>query len=130
MKKTQIHQFDPVIYPFKLWVTCTDKYTPLNNRFCYAKSSEDLNRNVFETYEAVTFYIKEREKGGGFGCLVAFTSKEYFNISNMAHEASHVVDYLFEHIGEKNIGEESRAYLMGWVVDCMNQLKTNKFKNN
>lgn len=128
-KKIIISEFDPVIYPFKLWVACTDKYTPLNDRFCYATNRENLNRNVFETHEAVTFYVKERESGGGFGCLVTFANKEYFNISNMAHEASHVVDYLFEHIAEKNIGEESRAYLMGWVVDCMNQLKTNKFKN-
>jgi hypothetical protein len=129
MKKTLIHQFDPVIYPFKLWVTCTDKYHTLNERFYHAHNREDLNKDVFDTHEATCFMVKERVDNGKFGCLVAFTEREYFNIKNIAHEASHVVDFLFTHISEDNPGDEAKAYFMGWVVDCMNQVRTNKFKD-
>lgn len=30
----------------------------------------------------------------------------------LVHEASHVVDFYLDHIGEENIGEETRAYLL------------------
>ena len=126
-KPIQIHQFDPVIYPFKLWVTCTNKYGPLNDRFKNAYSGEDLDKDYLDNHEAVTYLVQERESGR-CGCLVVFTERKFFSISNMAHEASHVVDFLFEHIGEKNIGDEAKAYLMGWAVACANQVRTNKFK--
>lgn len=128
MKKTQIYQFDPVIYPIKLWITCTNKYEPINDRFCDACNNKDLNKTAIDNNRAVTFYVKERIKGGYFGLLVVFTGKEYFTVKDMAHEASHVVDFLWEHISEGNPGDEAKAYFTGWVVDCMNQVKTNKFK--
>ena len=34
----------------------------------------------------------------------------------ISHEASHVVDYLFNFIGEKSPGTETRAYLIEYIV--------------
>jgi hypothetical protein len=125
-KPVKIHEFDTVIYPFKLWVACTNTYKPLNIRFNNAYTKKDLDKTFLDNHEAVTYAVQERESNE-YGCLVVFTERKFFTISNMAHEASHVVDFLFEHIGEKNIGDEAKAYLMGWVVGCMNKVKINKF---
>lgn len=35
------------------------------------------------------------------------------------HEASHVVDEIFEHVGEHHPGTETRAYLLQWVVESI-----------
>lgn len=127
-KKVIIHEFNPEIYPFKLWVSCTDEYNPLNERFCKGNNLDNLNKEILKTHEAVTFLVKDRSKNGSFGCLVVFTEKRYFTIQNMAHEASHVVDFLWEHIGEKYPGDEAKAYFTGWVVKCMNKVRINKFE--
>jgi hypothetical protein len=37
----------------------------------------------------------------------------------IAHEAEHVIDYLYEHIGETRVTEEIRAYLIQWVTEMM-----------
>jgi hypothetical protein len=126
MKKTTIHQFDPIIYPFKLWVACTDNYEALNSRFCSLDDS-DLSKSTILDHEAVCFYVRERRAKGNYGCLVVFTKREYFTIKNMAHEAAHVSDYLWEHLKEDKVTSEANAYFMGWIVDSMYKVKTNKF---
>jgi len=71
--------------------------------------------------------------GARITTIVSGTSNGYFltlNVPNvtgcklpvmnlasfLAHEASHMVDYLFESIGEDNPGTETRAYLVDWAV--------------
>jgi hypothetical protein len=37
-------------------------------------------------------------------------------VNTCAHEASHVADAIFEHVEEETPGDETRAYLVGWVA--------------
>lgn len=129
MSIVKIHEFDPVIYPFKLWVCCTDNYKTLNTRF-YSSEKQDLDITPIYDNEGVTYYVKERCYMGHYGCLVVFTRKEYFNIKLMAHEAAHVCDYLWEHVNEGEVGDEANAYFMGWVVDSMDKARKHKNKKN
>lgn len=103
----QIHQFDPVIYPFKLWVAVTDNIAVLNERFCRMNRA-DLDMKV-DDYEAVTYYVKEREGNLYKGSLIVFIEERWMTIKIIAHEATHVARRCWEHVGEDIIGEEADA---------------------
>lgn len=93
----KIHEFDPVIYPRKLWVAVsTDTF------------SDRLG-----------------------GILVRFESKNAITIANIAHESSHIAMNIFDYIGAKVdlANQETFSYLVGWVADCINQVRTGKFKD-
>lgn len=117
----QIHQFDPVIYPFKLWVAVTDNIAVLNERFCRMNGA-DLDMKV-DDYEAVTYYVKEREGNLYKGSLIVFTEERWMTIKIIAHEAVHVARRCWEHVGEDVIGEEADAYLVGWIAKCIGEVK-------
>jgi len=38
-------------------------------------------------------------------------------INTLVHEATHVLDFVFEYAGEKKPGHETRAYLMAQIVE-------------
>lgn len=86
----KIHEFDPVIYPRKLWVAV----------------STDTFSDRFESKNAIT-------------------------IANIAHESSHIAMNIFDYIGAKVdlANQETFSYLVGWVADCINQVRTGKFKD-
>jgi hypothetical protein len=45
----------------------------------------------------------------------------------MAHEASHAVKLLFEHIGGDIVPDEPFEYALEFVVNCCEKVKLNKF---
>ena len=89
----KIHEFDPVIYPRKLWV---------------AVSTDTLS-----------------------DILVRYESKNAITIANIAHESSHIAMNIFDYIGAKVdlANQETFSYLVGWIADCINQVRTGKFKD-
>lgn len=93
----KIHEFDPVIYPRKLWVAVsTDTFS---DRFEGVSEWDD-------TADAIT-------------------------IANIAHESSHIAMNIFDYIGAKVdlANQETFSYLVGWIADCINQVRTGKFKD-
>ena len=120
----QIHQFDPVIYPFELWVAVTDNIAVLNERFCRMNGA-DLDTKLND-YKAVTYYVKEREGNLYKGALVVFTEERWMTIETIAHESVHVARRCWECIGEDILGEEADAYLVGWVAKCIREVKDGK----
>lgn len=124
-KPIQIYQFDPVIYPVKLWVTTTDNLYPVAERFKSANNKE-FNVEFDEKFEAFTQPVIEKETGL-YGLIVVFKHKK-ISARLMAHEASHVNQFIWERIGEENVAEEAEAYLVEWIVDCLDQVNRNKFK--
>lgn len=125
-KPTQIHQFDPVIYPFKFWVAVTDKIETLQDRFTDNKKKE-LEGDISK-HKAVACNVISKDDTGYNWVLVVFTHKTYMTPDVMAHEAYHASQTLWEYIQEEHPSEEATAYLIGWFVDCINQVRTNKFK--
>lgn len=120
----QIHQFDPVIYPFKLWVAITNDMVALNNRFCRMNGA-DLDMKA-DDYEAITYYIKERDGDLRKGALIVFTEDKWMTAKTIAHEAVHAARRCWEHVGEDVIGEEADAYLVGWIAKCIGEVKDGK----
>lgn len=130
--KNKINVFINHIYPRRLYVVVTDCASVINNIFTNVEddgkeiSKEDLSNN-----QAITFRCKCKTDGY-YGVCVVFRKKEYMTIKNMGHESLHVATSIHKDLGMSmgfNLGEdETCAYIVGWAIDCMNQVKTNKFK--
>lgn len=130
-KPIKIHQFNPEIYPFKLWVTITDNGEILADRFLDIdrKGKSEISSEDLVNAEAITYYAQERETGAK-GILVVYTEKRYMSVKTMAHEATHVARKAWDHMGETSTGEEADAYLVGWVAKCIDEVKHFKESNN
>ena len=126
-KKAIIHQFDPVIYPCKLWVSITANLKGLEERFVDATTEKEINTSFIDKHEAVTYYVQQKEKPTYYGVLIATTSKSYLTTKLIAHESSHAADFIWQHIGERTAGDEANAYLIGWIAECIEKVKQNKF---
>lgn len=127
MRKAIIHQFDPVIYPIKLWVSVTTDLKALSDRFCNADTKKDIDVFFIDRHEAACYYVQQKEKPTNYGILIATTSKYYLTTKLIAHEATHGADFMWQHMGERETGDEANAYLTGWIADCIEAVKRNKF---
>lgn len=64
------------------------------------------------------------------GILIRFRNKKAMTTSIISHEATHAALEIFDYVGAvvdpKN--QEPFTYLVGWIADCINQVKIGKFK--
>lgn len=127
--KIQIHEFDPVIYPLKLWIIknptisfLTDNFGGINEEF-YPVEMKNSNASVWDR----PVMLKETKK---YGLLLSVYDMKSFTAGTMAHEATHMANILWEWINERDItmGSEANAYLVGWMVKCMCEFKSYKNK--
>lgn len=138
-KTTKIHEFDPVIYPFRLWVMSNPTKDFLKeNFFCMNPSTKgywDFEDNDIPSSKicyAVTVPVKNK-KSKKNGALVMLLDTKGFNIAMAAHVASHVCDILADYL-ELNVIRsfyetgEARAYVIEWAFNCINKVKNNKIK--
>ena len=72
----KIHEFDPVIYPSKLWVPVSTD--PFSNRFEGVSEWDD-------TADAIVDCVRDKQRNLG-GILVRYESKNDITIANNAHE--------------------------------------------
>ena len=123
--KAQIYEFNPGVYPFKLWV-CANPDESLTEKLFL--DDEQYTTSVHHNM-LTTAGTNDTEARLG---VVVFGHKKYFTVQNMAHEAAHVADYYFESLaitkGCFSDRNEAYAYLVGWAADCMEQVRTNKAK--
>lgn len=124
--------FKDNIFPRCLFVVITDSVDYLNENFVDLESEDDIEQDDYEMAEAITFRCKHRETEL-YGVCTAFRYKTLMSVANMAHEAVHVSAGIHYDLGVSmgfKIGEdETFAYISGWAADCMNQVRTNKFKD-
>lgn len=125
MKKIKIHQFDSVIYPVKLWITITSNLLPIRERFVRYPSGKKFVITGTEGLLAFTDLVASKETKE-IGILITIKSRNNLSIGLIAHEATHVSDKLWNHIGERNPGNEANAYLVEWIANCIWKVKTNK----
>lgn len=128
----KIHQFINHIYPRMLYVVVTDSATLLNQNFENRENPDnEISQSDFDNNKAITFRCTHRSSLD-LGVCVAFRKKEYMQVKEMAHEALHVSSSIHNDLGIAmgfGIGEdETAAYIVGWAADCINQVKTGKFK--
>lgn len=125
MAKVEIHQFDPVIYPVKLWVAITEDVQYLSERFVAHPSGKPLNNEPADSLFAFTQMVESKENGF-YGVMIIFGEVENVISKYIAHEATHAARKIWDHIGERTTGEEADAYLVGWIADCIEKVKLNK----
>jgi len=84
MKESTIYEFDPAIYPRKVWVAVTDDTESLKNYFSF---DADVNE-FYRSFDAVVFPVYDLDKSNN-GVLVIFPSKKQMTVKTIAHESVH-----------------------------------------
>lgn len=139
-KTTKIHEFDPQIYPFMLWVgkafetrDVIEKFYSLNLASDTITDFEESDFGIIERFAAITMPVIKKDNDIK-GALVLIENEDKYDVGVMAHEASHVCDIftdLMDLIGDRRqmfINGEPRAYIVQWAADCINKVKNNKIK--
>lgn len=125
MSKFRFYEFHPQIYPRRLWVAVGGTFEDIKARFMAYDGSE-LEEG--EDCAAVTYIVQTKDDNRFLGHLIWFPKVSDMTASYMAHEAFHASMDLFGLIGCKihYDDQEPFAYLVGWVVDCIDKVKRNK----
>lgn len=134
-----IHEFYPAVYPFRLWVIKKPTNSDVKDNFwgitsgcnTYDIDDEMLDQQHKKANAWVLPVAKKESKR--MGALVCLENTREIAVGKIAHEASHVVDWVCEHIDLKGFSYadgEARAYLTGWVADCINDVLKGKVKSN
>jgi hypothetical protein len=131
---SKIHEFDPVIYPCKLFVVLNPVTEVIIERFYgMTKNMERVpfRDGFFEEYTsdvASTFVVVDKITGLT-GILVCIRRSNKFKVSTACHEAVHCADFYAETFdipaGSFENGEPY-AYLTGWIADCIWKVKSKK----
>ena len=85
-------------------------------KYC-KRNNLDMAKDISDNAMAVTVPYP-----GHMLCVVVYLQPikkrlERDAIGTLVHEATHVLDNIFEYAGEKKPGHETRAYLMSQIVD-------------
>lgn len=134
--KNQIYEFNPVIYPCRIWIGINIPFEDVKNKF-YALATNmeriEFEKNMYQNNRfiiATNFQVASKDDGW-IGIFIPIFKKWNMDVKTIAHEASHAADFFCEEFGITSDSfehGEARAYLLGWIADCINQVKTNKFK--
>lgn len=132
-KKFAVHMFDPEIYPRKLFVIKgkNRKYPDLiSSEFETISGSALDTEGCIDTVGSCTWGPVVYKPTGKFGMLVWIVDTAHQKAKDMAHEADHVVNKMFKELGVDMSydHDEHHAYMIGWVTDCLEQVRTGKFK--
>jgi len=135
MNTPKIHVFDPVIYPFRLWVSINPTFESVSEKF-YGLITNceriDIPKGEFYASQHViarTTLVNDKESGW-IGCLVMIYIPKQTDVRTICHESAHVADFVCEQFDIETRGfdnGEAYAYLIGWIADCINKVKTNKY---
>jgi hypothetical protein len=128
----EIHEFDPVIYPVKLWVLIDASVEEINKNF--ERDNDKHNPICLEDFwTACASCINTKLDTKEFGVYIVIIKANKITPGVLAHEACHLSDTIYNHIGATQIdlGGEPHAYLTEWIVDSICKvvkLKTIKIK--
>ena len=125
--KKGYYEYDPVIYPRKLWVM--PQATEAEIRMCFTEhDGEEIEWDEKECF-ATTFPEVCAKADGKYGVLVVFKGKASMTMGNICHEASHVLDCFIDVLPlarEPRGHNEHLSYLLQWIGDCMNRARLGK----
>lgn len=125
--KSVIYEFDPVIYPTRLWVCkkpCTDDISELFYPFNNDGEMVDSFGGTFEYVSGkyANTMIVGNKKSLMRGCLVSIFLPGGCGAGVCAHEALHYIAYLSEQFDVPLGGfdkSEPLAYLEQWATNCI-----------
>lgn len=121
-----IREFDPVIYPFRLWVVIGGTDKEISDSFLQydGKEIESLDKGISKS-EAFAMPVMSKESNH-YGVVVYFVNRRVMTCPAIAHESSHAAKFLFEHIGADVKEHEPFEYAVGWIAGCCEKAKKNK----
>lgn len=114
----KIKKINIPIYDFPLMFIETENVNDLYKLHESFKGFFDANSQLFASTVNGSIKVKETDLKCIYIILNRKGSFKNLNIGTLAHEAQHVVDYVFEIIGQSlDDSEEPRAYLLEWVMN-------------
>lgn len=113
-----IKEFDPVIYPIKIWVCIGYDIEELRKQFM---SNDYTELQEVENFNAFTQPVKRR-KDNRLGIMIVFENFYAMSVKNIAHESAHAAKMIFEHIGADVRPHEPFEYLLGWIAGCCEEV--------
>ena len=120
----KVAEFDPLIYPRKIWVAINVPTEHLNKTLYDIKDmDESINATAITTGRTIP------DKKGGI--LIRFNKMEDVTASNVTHESIHAALFVFEYIDAvvNPENQEPFAYRGGWIADCIWRVKTGKVED-
>lgn len=118
MNKQKIYEFDPQIYPRKLWVAVGVPFEELKDEF------EDIDK-MPESVDASVDYTRKLKPEVMGGVLVRYLNTDAMTTKIITHESAHIAVGRFDYIGApidiKH--QEPFAYLCGWIAKCIEEVK-------
>lgn len=124
-----IHEFNPEIYPRKIWVVKGGISTQIKDKFCSA-NSEELYFD--DSCDALVCNVMIKDRTKRLGELIWFPYAKNMTTDRIAHEAVHAAMDIFVDLGCKfdAFNQEPFAYLVGWIAGKINEVKTNRLQEN
>lgn len=117
MKKKGYYEYDPVIYPRKVWVHIGTDFKELASEVFAGELIFDDKMCKGAVFDEVI-----RKSDDEYGILATFPSSKEMTMGVCSHEASHICDAIEKAIGMEHGGEAS-AYLLGWIASCINKAR-------
>jgi len=124
--KVEIHEFDPVICPYRIWIVIdktpdiiAEKFKEYNGDPVLFTDKDGNNRQL-----AFTMMVQHKEEKR-YGTAMFFRSKKSMSYKLVAHESSHAAKQLFEHISADIKEHEPFEYVIGWIAGCCEKVKKN-----
>lgn len=127
-KDFKLHIFDLCIYPLIVCITenptdekikeyleeCDgDEISPMN----------DIGIEIMSVYDKIC-----RMKSDKKYCVLINTRPGKWSVYDISHEATHAARFIWDWLGESPTGREADAYLVGYIADHIDQVRTGKFK--
>lgn len=126
---SKIFEFDPQIYPTRLWVCVNPSFDDVNDKFYFLDDKseniiDDYSRKDFEKHflaVATSFSVVDK-KSAFKGIFVAIWKKKCVGCGVIAHESTHATDWLWEQLDMRGYSfneGEPRAYYTQWVANSI-----------
>lgn len=119
-RKVVFHEFDPVVYPRKVWVARRASTESISEWF-----EPDISyiRDLEIDEDCIAVCLPVIQKGTRKkGILCNVVAPRLFTEVIIAHESVHIADYIFDECGALTQafkhGNEPYAYLVGWAAGC------------
>lgn len=130
-KSNQIHEFDPLIYPTRIWVGTRVPKDVIVERFYSLLSDGSVSDFEYsnDVSSVATCYPVGEKESGWKGILCIIHKPKNTGVGVIAHEAEHIVCWICEQFGiESTTFEDSepRAYLIQWVANSIYEAMKNK----
>jgi hypothetical protein len=118
-KKSEVYEFDPVIYPNLVWITVN------------TKPMEEFGADEMPDYAHADTGRTYRRSDGEYGVLLRFRSKSLMTPSVMAHESIHAALFILDYVGIQINAENSEplTYLAGWITECCQKVRNCKLSH-